>query len=347
MPGACLVRRIILIKVCLAVLCLGLSLPVLAMVEPAGHAFAHATQGPGSAAPAKAGQWSAPRQLPPHLPDQSPPQSSNYCRAGHEGLMKFLAGGLLGGVLWSILCGYPLSLFWSLGNWRFGLLDMVALTTAVYVGYRLMRPAPGGGEARPVPGFQIQETMGPAVFTIKNEAAPALAQFSHTDRAFDLQAFVEFARQMIFDLHEAWNQEDLDKIKDRVTEPMWEALHMGLKIIGLRKEISRVEDLALSQIAVETASQGEGWDTIAVRFQGRVVDYVLDRRSFKLVSGSMTYPERLQECWIFERPRGRRSWLLTDIQDPRGLAKVLPLKVPEAAPGRGGPGSDGAGAGGA
>ncbi len=48
-----------------------------------------------------------------------------------------------------------------------------------------------------------------------------------------------------------------------------------------------------------------------------LVDYLLERRSFKLISGSMTYPERLQECWIFEREWGRLSWLLRDIQDSR------------------------------
>lgn len=327
MPGAGGVRRVILIKVCLAVIWLGFCQPVPAGVGPGGDAFANITQWHASAAPTKAGRWAAPRQLPANSPDQSPTKSSNNQDQGIRGLMKFLAGGLLGGVLWSILCGYPLSLYWSLGNWPFGLLDLVAVTTAVYVGYRLLRPVNFGEEARPMPGFRILETMGPAVFTIKNEAGPGLAKFSHTDPVFDLTGFVEYARQTIFDLHEAWNREDLDKIKDRVTEPMLEALRVGLKIIGLRGEISRVEDLALSQIIVETASRGEGGDTITVRFQGRVVDYVLDRRSFKLISGSMSYPERLQECWIFERPRGQQSWLLADIQDPRVLAEVRPFKA--------------------
>jgi predicted lipid-binding transport protein (Tim44 family) len=327
MPGVGVGRQVVLIKVCLAVIWLGWCSPVPAGVGPIGDTFAHISQWRASATPAKAGRWSASRHRQANSPDQSSPKSSHNQHEGTRGLMDFLSGGLLGGVLWSILFGYPLSLYWSLGNWRFGFLDLMALTTAVYVGYRLLRPSHFPGEARPVPGFRIQETMGPAVFTINNEVGPGLARFSQADPAFDLQAFVEYARQMIFDLHEAWNREDLDKIKDRVTEPMLEALRVGLKIISLRGEISRVEDLALSQIIVEAASQGEGWDTITVRFQGRVVDYVLERCSFKLVSGSMSYPERLQELWIFERPRGQQSWLLADIQDPLVLAEVKPFKA--------------------
>lgn len=345
MPIGGVVRRVILFRVGLAVLWLGFCQPVSAGVGP-GYVFTQIAQWQASAAPSKLGQRLPSHHLQAKSSDQSPTPSSNNYRQVMQSLMKFLAGGLLGGVLWSILNGYPLSLFWSLGNWRFGFLDLVAVSTAVYVGYRLLRPVNFKGAAQPLRGFRIAETMGPAVFTIKNEAAPALAKFSSADSAFDLQVFVEYARQLIFDLHQAWNREDLDQVKDRLTEPMLDALRMGLKIVALREEISRVEDLALSQIVVEAASTGEGWDTIALGVQGRVVDYVLDRRSFKLVSGSMSYPERLHECWIFERPRGWSSWLLADIHDPLVLAKILPLKSPQAVPDRGAPGNDAAAGGG-
>jgi len=65
------------------------------------------------------------------------------------------------------------------------------------------------------------------------------------------------------------------------------------------------------------AGQKEGRERIAVSFQGRVVDYLLGSRTMKLISGSMSYPERLHECWIFERQSGHGSWLLADIQDFR------------------------------
>lgn len=345
MPRGGVVRRVILFKVGLAVLWLGFCPPVSAGVGP-GSAITPKAQWQAAAAPSKPGHGPS-HHLQAKPSDQAPAPPPNNYRQGLQGLMKFLVGGLLGGVLWSILNGYPVSLFWSLGNWHFGFLDLMALSTAVYVGYRLLFPGPARGAASPLPGFRLVETMGPAVFTIKNEAAPALAKFSGTDSTFDLQNFVEYARQLIFDLHEAWNREDLDRVKDRITEQMLDSLRMGLKIVALREEISRVEDLALSQIVVEAATRGEGWDTIALGFQGRVVDYVLDRRSFKLISGSMSYPERLHECWIFERLQGQRSWLLADIHDPLILAKILPLKTPQAVPDRGAPGNDAAAGGGA
>ncbi|MBI4642620.1 MAG: TIM44-like domain-containing protein [Deltaproteobacteria bacterium] len=314
MPGEGVMRRVILIKVWLAVVFLGVCLPL-----PAGAdngALPGIFQLYPSPAPSLAAQWSPPRKS-QYTSDTTPSRTPVYPQRRFHGLLKFMAGGLLGGVLCSFLFGYPLSLYWSQGNWPVGFLDVVVITTAAYLGYRLLRPLRPKGGAVPIPGFHMPEDLAPAVFTIKNEAGPGLARFSHTSSAFNLAVFVEYARQTVFDLHDAWNHEDLDKIKDRVTSQMLEFLGMGLKILSFRGEISRVEDLALSQIVVLMARQEEGRDIITMGFQGRVVDYLLERRSFKLISGSMTYPERLQECWIFEREWGRRSWLLTDILDSR------------------------------
>ena len=313
MPGERVMRRVLLIKVWLAVLLLGLCVPLPAGAD-IGPLPGISQLYPG-AAPSLAAQWSPPRKS-QYTSDTPPSKTPVYPQRRYQGLMKFMAGGLLGGLLCSFLFGYPLSLFWGQGNWPLGFLDVVAFTTAAYLGYRLLRPV-RQGEANLIPGFRMPDDLAPAVFTIKNEAGPGLARFSRTNSAFNLAAFVEYARQTVFLLHDAWNHEDLDRIKDRVTPQMMEFLGMGLKLLSLRGEISRVEDLALSRIVVLMARQEEGRDIITMGFQGRVVDYLLERRSFKLISGSMTYPERLQECWIFEREWGRRSWLLTDIQDSR------------------------------
>lgn len=316
MPGIGAVRRVILLKVCLVVLLLAFC-PALPAGEESGvGVLAGISQLRISPAPSQAAQWS-PRKSQSTPADARPSKKRGYPSRGYLGLLRFMAGGLLGGLLCSLLFGYPLSLYWGQGNWPVGFLDVVVITTAAYLGYRLLRPVSHRGDGIPIPGFSMPGSLAPPVFTIKDEAGPGLAQVSHTDRTFKLAVFVEQARQMIFNLHDAWNHEDLDRIKDRATVQMLEFLGMGLKLLNLRGEISRVEDLALSQIAVVMAGQREGRERIAVSFQGQVVDYLLERRSFKLISGSMSYPERLHECWIFERQSGRGSWLLADIQDSR------------------------------
>jgi predicted lipid-binding transport protein (Tim44 family) len=327
-----MVRRIRFITVCLAVLLWGLC-PALPGVADSGAALPGIPQWHAGPTPSWAAQIPARKSpsgaddtrlspadavAPPPLPKPSLPQR------GYAGLLKFMSGGLLGGLLLYFVFGFPLSLYWSLGNWPVGFLDVVVGTSAAYLGYRLLRTDGPRSRFIPIPGFRLPDDRSPPVFTIRNEAGSGLAKFSHGNPFFNLEGFVEFARQVIFDLHEAWNHEDLDRIKDRVTPRMLEFLAMGLKLLNLRREISRVEDLALSRIVVLNVRQEAGRDVIIMGFQGRVVDYLLDRLSFKLISGNMTYPERLQECWIFEREWGGGSWLLADIQDFRYFSDYKP-----------------------
>ncbi|MFZ5452783.1 MAG: TIM44-like domain-containing protein [Thermodesulfobacteriota bacterium] len=316
MPGARVIRRVILVKVCLAILLLAFCPALLAGEGSEVGGLSGFSQLQVSASPAMAAQWS-PRRSPYTPADAQPSKKPGYPSGGFLGLLKFLAGGLLGGLLCSFLFGCPLSLFWGQEGWPLGFLDVAVITAAAYLGYRLLRPASYAAEDIPLPGFSMPGATGPPVFTIQNEAGPGLAQVSHNDPTFKLPVFVGLARQMIFDLHNAWNHEDLDRIKDRITPQMLEFLGMGIKLLGFRGEISRVEDLALNRIVVVMAGEKEGRERIAVSFQGQVVDYLLERRSFKLISGSMAYPERLHECWIFERQVGRGPWLLADIQDSR------------------------------
>jgi len=332
MPGAGMVRRIRFITVCLAVLLWGLW-PALPEVADSGAALPGISQWHTGPAPSRAAQMSA-RKSPsgamearqsPSDPAAAPPTPKpGLPQRGYAGLLKFMSGGLLGGLLLNLVFGFPLSLYWSLGNWPVGFLDVVVGTSAAYLGYRLLRPTGLKSRFIPIPGFRMPEDRSPPVFTIKNEAGAGLAKFSHSNPSFNLEGFVEYARQLIFDLHEAWNHEDLDRIQDRVTPRMQEFLGMGLKLLNFRREISRVEDLALSRIVVLNARQETSRDVIIMGFQGRVVDYLLDRLSFKLISGNMTYPERLQECWIFEREWGGGSWLLADIQDFRYFCDFEP-----------------------
>jgi predicted lipid-binding transport protein (Tim44 family) len=52
-----------------------------------------------------------------------------------------------------------------------------------------------------------------------------------------------------------------------------------------------------------------------VHFQGRVLDYVLDKSSGKLLLGSMAYPAVFQEYWDLERPLGQSPWVVQDIRE--------------------------------
>jgi predicted lipid-binding transport protein (Tim44 family) len=120
---------------------------------------------------------------------------------------------------------------------------------------------------------------------------------------------------LLVELYEAWNREDLQGLNGKIKDSLLEYLQMGLKIMFLREESSYLEDLTLESIEVTAAGVNDGHDFITVRFHGRLLDYVLDKSSGKLLLGSMAYPATFQEYWDLERTQGQRTWVLHDIRE--------------------------------
>lgn len=231
---------------------------------------------------------------------------------------QWLTGGFLGSLLCHFVYGYPLRYVWQEGLWPPGLLDLLALMTMGYLGYRLYREGRRGtqpSDSDAPPRFLQLDKDTPPVVAVWEEAKPGLDAIRETDQDFDIRTFGEETRKMLLEVYSAWNREDVSSLYGRVRESLLEYLQMGLKILSLREECSHLEDLILENITITAARVDDGKEFITVCFRGRLLDYVLDRPSGKLLLGSLAYPASFQELWDLERPRGQTVWVLQDIRD--------------------------------
>jgi hypothetical protein len=258
-----------------------------------------------------ANQASPGRQVRP----QGAPASNSLCSPLN---VNWFTGGFLGSLLCHYVYGYPLSSVWQEGLWPPGLLDLLVLTALSYLGYTLYRRLTGGGQSGAVevpPKFLRANNEAPPPLTVREEAWPGLAAIQEVDQDFDIQAFGEETYQLLLELYAAWNHETVNGLNGRVKENLLEYLQMGLKIMSLREERSYLEDMLLEGITVTDARVDDGKESITVCFRGRLLDYVLDKASGKLLLGSMAYPAIFQEYWDLERPRGQDTWVPQDIRD--------------------------------
>ena len=95
------------------------------------------------------------------------------------------------------------------------------------------------------------------------------------------------------------------------TAIFWIVLIMVVVLVpsaSLLSSSSRI--LTVTQARIE-----DGRELITVCFRGRLLDYVLDKVSGKLLLGSLAYPATFQEYWDLERPRGQGPWVLQDIRN--------------------------------
>ncbi len=241
--------------------------------------------------------------------------SHAFCDPGN---LTWFTGGFLGSLLCHYVYGYPLSYVWQEGLWPPGLLDILVLATLSYLGYTLYRrfTASSTSEAEEaLPQFLRANNAVPPPLAVKEEAWPGLHAIQELDRDFDVQAFGEATHRLLQELYTAWNHETVNGLNGRVKESLLEYLQMGLKIMSLREERSYLEDMLLEGMTVTEARVDDGKESITVCFRGRLLDYVLDKGSGKLLLGSMAYPATFQEFWDLERPRGQGTWVLQDIRD--------------------------------
>jgi predicted lipid-binding transport protein (Tim44 family) len=268
----------------------------------------------GSTAPSQAS--SAPGEVfgraPRAAPSAKPPAADN---PGLGNVFRFLAGGLLAGCLWSRLFGYPFYSYWPDEPFPLGLLDLTVVATFGYLGYlavsrRLESRMPQGFTRR----FSKPEPH-PVPLEVDEAAKPGLVHIAARDPTFTLEAFESHVRGLIHDLHGAWNRQDLEPLRPRLSGNLLGFLQMGLRILALRQEISRLENLMLRRLAIVQAEGRGQQESITVRFEGQVLDYVLQSGSFRLLSGSLTYPVELKEFWRFERSGPGGNWQLQDIVD--------------------------------
>jgi len=231
-------------------------------------------------------------------------------------ILRFLAGGCLGHYLWPRLLGYTPIFLRHSGCWPPGLLDFTIVFGLGFITYHLLTNRRKKVELPPpTPDFLAPLILQPVELTVSKQAAPGLASLRAGDPDFHLPAFGDYVRQTIKTQYTHWNQGELDKLEGILSEDLLNFLRMGHQILRLRGEIHRLENLSLRHLIIVEAGAADGQDFIVVCVKGRLIDYVVQRHSLKLLAGSMTYPKEWEEFWRFERPSGKKTWLLTDIKE--------------------------------
>ena len=107
---------------------------------------------------------------------------------------------------------------------------------------------------------------------------------------------------------------DLETLRPLLTEEMYEAFREQIEELRAKRQINKLESIAVRSIELTEAWQDQGLDYLTVRYLASLLDYTVDETSGKIVEGSDREPAKFEEFWTWVRPVGPNAWRLSAIQ---------------------------------
>jgi predicted lipid-binding transport protein (Tim44 family) len=232
-----------------------------------------------------------------------------------------LAGGFLGGMLFRSL-GFAGGYGRGFGG-GFGLFDLLLLIGIGYLIFWIVRrsrtveEAPATGHYSQMPADSYGSTSVPTA-TLEPTAGSedldrGLAHIRQMDPRFDEAAFREWCSDTFFRFQAAWMHRDLEKLRPLLTEEMQEVFRKRMEDLRAKRQINKLENIAVRSIELTEAWQEQGLDDITVRYLANLLDYTMDEASGKIMSGSDSEPVKFEEFWTWVRPVGPNAWRLSAI----------------------------------
>lgn len=245
----------------------------------------------------------------PSLGQAAPAQTASVARSASRFGWGF-AGGLLGAGLLGALFGS--GFFGGLGGIAsfFGMLMQLALIGGlVWLALRLIRGRQQPAYAGPGGGYQRSPLATLGESPPRPSGAPASPAAPLAISKADYDAF----ERALVDVQNAYGHEDLDALRRLVTPEMASYFAGEIAENARKGVVNRVSAATLLQGDLAEAWRENGADYASVAMRFSLLDWVEERATDRLVSGSGTDRTEATEVWTFTRRPGG-TWLLSAIQ---------------------------------
>jgi predicted lipid-binding transport protein (Tim44 family) len=280
-------------------------------------------RGPSPASPSQR-EYQQPRpQAQPTAP------ASGMGRNFLTGLAGGMVGGLLGGMLFRSLGFAGGGMGTGEGGFGFGdiflllvILGIIYFVVKRFRARQTMQMSTAGAGTLPYsfPG----PTPGP-IFTpppaeehTGGTVSEGLSHIKSMDASFEEKKFKDLAGDIFFKIQGSWTRRDLSAVRNLLTPQMFDILKKDLDDLLSRKQINRLENIAVREVEIVDAGQERGEDTLTVRLYANLLDYVVDEKSGQVLSGSSSEPVKFVEFWTFTRNVGEKNWALAGITQEGG-----------------------------
>ena len=250
------------------------------------------------------------------------PQSGGFMR----GLGTAVLGGFLGSMLFSGLAGASGfgGMGGGMGGSGFGMLEILLFGGLAYFLYRKYKSSKTPALATDNGAMQYQDTSyqapTPGYSDVPRVQEPLpyngtdYRSLIMMDPSFDANKFLKTAQDNFFKIQGAWNKQDVTALRTFCGGELMKSWEDELAQHKQRGQRNRMDNIALRESEVTEVWTESGEDFITVRLHANLLDFTVDEKSGKVVSGSDSEPVEFEEFWTFSRPVGPNGWKLTAVQ---------------------------------
>ena len=134
-----------------------------------------------------------------------------------------------------------------------------------------------------------------------------ISSLKETDPNFSEQAFREKVSNLYVQMQDAWQKKDFEPMRPYMTDALYTQFDRQLDELRESGQTNYVDRIAVLSVVFSGWRTDETNDTVVSLVNTRIVDYTLDDRTGKLVTGSKTMEKFMTYEWTLIRSKGTKT----------------------------------------
>jgi predicted lipid-binding transport protein (Tim44 family) len=151
------------------------------------------------------------------------------------------------------------------------------------------------------------------LFSKRKKANKSLKQFQRQDSIWNHPTMTSRIEEIFFEVHKAWTERDQNIAKESLTQNMFlEQKRKTDKLIKSgRKNVLESINLVEASIISVTDFKDNSKDIFSSHIKGKMINYIIDDKTEKVISGDNKHYKPFEEIWHFKREGNK--WVLSEI----------------------------------
>ena len=178
-----------------------------------------------------------------------------------------------------------------------GVIVLLLIFAGIYIAAK-MRKNGGSKPSAPVQ-TQVQRTD-------RSTLSPMVGYLS-LDPSFDDAAFREKLSNLYVQFQNAWQDKNMESLRPYMTDAMYGQYNRQLDAYRTNRQTNHIERIAVLSVELAGWKQASGKDIIVAEIRTRIVDYVTDDSTGRIIRGSNTQEKFMTYEWTLVRTSGRTT----------------------------------------